>query len=57
MRERVESPCIKVCKLDENNICKGCHRTTEEIAEWSSATEARKIEILKFSQGRSQKHG
>lgn len=25
------SPCIGVCKLDDNNICIGCKRTIEEI--------------------------
>jgi predicted Fe-S protein YdhL (DUF1289 family) len=32
---RVESPCIKVCQLDERNVCVGCGRTLAEIAEWS----------------------
>jgi len=25
------SPCIGVCKLDENKVCIGCFRTIEEI--------------------------
>jgi predicted Fe-S protein YdhL (DUF1289 family) len=32
---RVESPCIKVCQLDAQNVCVGCGRTLAEIAEWS----------------------
>jgi len=25
------SPCIGVCKLDENKVCIGCFRTIDEI--------------------------
>jgi len=32
---RVDSPCIKVCQLDAQNVCVGCGRTLAEIAEWS----------------------
>jgi predicted Fe-S protein YdhL (DUF1289 family) len=27
------SPCVGVCKLDDNNICVGCNRSIEEIKE------------------------
>ncbi len=30
----VESPCIKVCVLDERQVCIGCLRTLDEIAAW-----------------------
>jgi uncharacterized protein len=42
----VASPCIDICRLDAQRICIGCHRTIEEIAEWSRASEARRREIL-----------
>lgn len=43
----VESPCIKVCVLDETqDYCIGCGRTCGEIAAWSSASEAEKREIV-----------
>ena len=28
-----KSPCIKQCRLDENNVCVGCGRTIDEIIE------------------------
>ena len=37
----VESPCINVCKI-ENDVCVGCGRTLEEIAHWSEMTDADK---------------
>ncbi|MBY0488829.1 MAG: DUF1289 domain-containing protein [Gemmatimonadaceae bacterium] len=32
------SPCIKVCQLDLDGRCRGCGRTTQEIARWSYMT-------------------
>jgi hypothetical protein len=42
----VPSPCINICRLDAHGVCIGCRRTLGEIAEWSSASEARRLEIL-----------
>ncbi|TCS38969.1 DUF1289 domain-containing protein [Reinekea marinisedimentorum] len=39
------SPCISQCKLDEQNICKGCFRTRDEISSWMQKTEDEKIAI------------
>ncbi|MDD7909067.1 MULTISPECIES: DUF1289 domain-containing protein [Pseudovibrio] len=39
----VESPCIKVCQIDRpTGLCTGCLRTLEEIATWSSMSDADK---------------
>ena len=40
-----ESPCIKVCVLDADNVCVGCGRLLQEIADWSrmTATERRAV--------------
>jgi predicted Fe-S protein YdhL (DUF1289 family) len=40
------SPCIGICQLDAQQLCVGCRRTLDEIAEWPLATEARRREIL-----------
>lgn len=42
----VPSPCIDVCKLDPQGLCIGCRRTLGEIAEWSTAGNERRREIL-----------
>jgi uncharacterized protein len=35
----METPCIKVCVIDERSgLCTGCGRTRREIAGWSSMT-------------------
>ena len=40
----VESPCINVCKI-ENDVCIGCGRTLEEIAHWLEMTDADKEQV------------
>ncbi len=32
--EGEKSPCVSICKLDENNVCIGCNRTLEEVASY-----------------------
>ncbi len=40
-----ESPCIRQCCLDKQDICVGCYRTLEEIVKWSTCTDRQKIAI------------
>jgi uncharacterized protein len=41
----VASPCVDICRLDAQGLCIGCRRTLSEIAEWSQASDARRLEI------------
>jgi len=41
----VESPCVRRCTLDEDDLCVGCGRMLREILEWSAAPAFRQIEI------------
>ena len=43
----VPSPCIGICRLDERQLCVGCRRSMDEIAEWPRASAARQLEILR----------
>jgi len=29
------SPCLNICSLDEQGVCRGCYRTLAEIAAWT----------------------
>ncbi len=40
-----DSPCIRQCCLDEQDICVGCYRTLQEIVNWSACTDEQKIAI------------
>jgi predicted Fe-S protein YdhL (DUF1289 family) len=54
----VESPCIGVCKLAENeSICAGCHRTLSEIAAWFRLTETEKLRVIAAARERKTAAG
>jgi hypothetical protein len=42
----VASPCIGVCRMGDDDICEGCLRTLDEIAEWSNASDGRRLAIV-----------
>ncbi|MES2674397.1 MAG: DUF1289 domain-containing protein [Pseudomonadota bacterium] len=50
----IESPCINSCCLNTNNICTGCYRSLEEIAQWRDASDSEKNAILDRAKERKQ---
>ncbi len=42
----VMTPCIGVCELDAGGLCRGCHRTIEEIARWSSLDDSERTHLM-----------
>lgn len=51
----LDSPCISVCALDENDLCIGCQRSAKEIARWSAMTAEQKRHVLSLVAEREQK--
>ena len=51
----VASPCISICVLDEDEVCRGCYRTGEEIRSWIIKTDLERTEILRIAGQRSRK--
>lgn len=49
---KVESPCVRNCCLDADDICMGCLRTLDEIKDWSTLTEDQKSAVLSRCQKR-----
>lgn len=46
MSETIKSPCIKVCKYDDDHVCTGCYRTMDEITGWLFMSNERKKQSL-----------
>ena len=44
--DAVASPCVEVCELDSDFVCKGCKRTINEILKWSEYTDKQKLAVL-----------
>ncbi|MEJ2173953.1 MAG: DUF1289 domain-containing protein [bacterium] len=43
----VASPCVNVCVMDDaSGLCRGCHRTLDEIARWSVMDDAEKRVVI-----------
>lgn len=41
-----DSPCVRNCCLDSDDICLGCYRHVDEIVAWRSYTSQEKKEIM-----------
>ena len=54
--DRVRSPCVSVCALDENDVCIGCHRTGDEILRWTAMTNDERRQVLEYVAHREEKH-
>jgi predicted Fe-S protein YdhL (DUF1289 family) len=48
--KNIKSPCINLCRLDEFNVCIGCKRHLDEIAEWSRMGYEEKLKIVQRTQ-------
>ncbi|SDU04634.1 DUF1289 domain-containing protein [Stappia sp. ES.058] len=47
MTDAIESPCIKLCRIDQaTRLCAGCLRTLEEIAGWGRLSTDERREVM-----------
>jgi predicted Fe-S protein YdhL (DUF1289 family) len=54
--ERVETPCINVCLLDEEaGLCVGCGRSIQEIARWASMNDVERRAIMRDLPARKER--
>jgi predicted Fe-S protein YdhL (DUF1289 family) len=42
----VQSPCVKVCRIDNDGFCVGCKRTLDEIRDWCIMSEYEQRKLL-----------
>jgi predicted Fe-S protein YdhL (DUF1289 family) len=48
-----DSPCVRNCCLNGDDICLGCSRTLEEIKLWGNANNQESIVILQNARQRA----
>jgi predicted Fe-S protein YdhL (DUF1289 family) len=46
MTEKVFSPCLGLCVVDNDGVCIGCFRHITEITEWNEFSEQEKKYVL-----------
>ncbi|MGR9051564.1 MAG: DUF1289 domain-containing protein [Gammaproteobacteria bacterium] len=51
---RVQSPCIRNCCLDADDICLGCLRHLDEIKAWANADDRERREIIRLAEMRGK---
>lgn len=49
------SPCVSICALDENDVCVGCHRSGDEITQWSRMNNEERRAVLRKVAEREKK--
>jgi predicted Fe-S protein YdhL (DUF1289 family) len=54
---RVQSPCIRNCCLNDEDVCLGCFRRIEEIVRWSEADDSERRLILQNAKERETYYG
>ena len=56
---RVPSPCVNICRMDEQTgLCAGCLRTLDEIAVWSMLDDAAREDVwAAIAQRRAEQAG
>ena len=53
---RVESPCVRKCTLDDEDICLGCFRSIDEICTWGGASNQKRLEYLELAAARRSRN-
>lgn len=53
----VPSPCISICEMGPDGLCKGCLRTIEEISQWGRADDDYKRAVWQDIRLREQQIG
>jgi uncharacterized protein len=57
MSSEITTPCIGVCStIYGDDICRGCHRSFDEIIEWNSLSTEKKHKILDRLEKLQKKH-
>jgi len=55
-KDPFQSPCIRNCCLNEDDICLGCFRTLNEITQWGQADDDTRRNILLKAERRRKAH-
>jgi predicted Fe-S protein YdhL (DUF1289 family) len=50
----ITSPCSSICSLNEDDVCVGCNRTSNEIRDWRNMSDSEKLEVLTLCSQRIQ---
>ena len=52
IKQTCQSPCVRNCCLDDDDMCLGCFRYIQEITSWQSFSEQKKQQVIVACQQR-----
>jgi hypothetical protein len=52
----IDSPCVRNCCLNEQDVCLGCFRSLDEICAWSQADGQSRLQFLDNAERRRQQY-
>jgi predicted Fe-S protein YdhL (DUF1289 family) len=55
-KDKVQSPCIENCCLNDQKICLGCFRSIVEISQWQEMNVKMRLEVLLKAENRRKEH-
>ncbi|AWK85919.1 DUF1289 domain-containing protein [Azospirillum thermophilum] len=56
--DHVPSPCVRLCTLDDDDVCVGCYRTLDEIKAWGGLdSEGRRAVLAATERRRPARRG
>lgn len=53
--EKLASPCVSLCRLNDQGICQGCYRSIEEIRSWSHLDDEERQQVIVTCSERAEK--
>ena len=49
-----DSPCVGVCQYNDEEVCQGCFRTSDEITGWFDMTNEEKSQVIQLIPSRME---
>ena len=56
-KDKIQSPCVENCFLNDRKICQGCFRSLAEIAQWQQMDDKMRLDVLLKAEKRKEAQG
>ena len=47
----IPTPCVMICRLNDDDVCVGCLRSLEEIGQWPDADTEERLWLSLYARG------
>ena len=53
-KKDIDSPCVGICQYNDEEVCQGCFRTSDEITAWFDMTNEEKSQVIQLIPSRME---